>query len=315
MLMIGPTCGVNASDSQAVLAFKKHLSTIPCFSKIVFSEADCQNNIIRSYYAAVCGLNYVYRTLDGKGDIDLPVSATNRNRSSIYVGRYGDMHWAIAGYDLTISIKPPADHLAPDGSCYVFVNEILTFGFQAVQAGTFVWRGNTFAAKPSQFARELGDTDNFTGEIHIEAGVVKKMIVHKDGMSEFSYATNGADVPHGLPLVVTRLAPDGSCRGRWIIHSMIPANREASDVHFDPYQRIQSDIAMVRVISNGVEYITHAQDQQLRNKVLTEQLADFAHLKKPMLAKQTFVQKAFLVVLVLLLGLGGWYFWRQGRQN
>lgn len=268
------------NDSQAVIAFKKYLATPPCYSKILFSEADCSNNVTRNYYVAICGDNYVYRTLYGGENVDLPVSVTNRNRSSIYVGRWGDMHWAIAGYDLTIAIKPLPAQPRPDGSSYVFVNELLTLGFQHVQAGTFVWNGRYFEVKPSVFARELGRTENYSGEIIVEGGVVKKMIVKTAGISEFQYDNSVTNIPYGLPSVITRLTPEGRCVSRWIIHEMIAANSSDTSILFDPKQRIQPDIAVIRVISNGIERIATAQNPQMRNNLLREQLADFAPLSQ-----------------------------------
>lgn len=294
------------NNIQAVIAFKKHLSTPPCYSRILFSEADCSNNVTRSYYVAICGDNYVYRTLYGGENIDLPVSVTNRNRSSVYVGRWGDMHWAIAGYDLTIAVNPLPAQPLPDGSSYVFVNELLTFGFQHVQAGTFVWNGRYFEAKPSVFARELGQTENLSGEIIVEGGVVKRMIVNTAGVSEFQYDTSGTNIPYGLPSIISRLTPDGRCTSRWIIHDMIKAVPSDTAMLFDPKHRIQSDIAVIRVISNGVERIATAQNPQLRNNLLREQLADFVPLTQRELGRRSFVRSAFGVLVVLLTGLGIW---------
>lgn len=308
-------CPVKAAittDSEAVTAFKRHLATPPCYSKILFADADCSNNVTRSYYAAVCGDNYVYRTLDGNEHIDLPVSITNRNRSSIYVGRWGDMRWAIAGYDLTIQTQSSLMPGSPDGSSYVFVNELLTFGFQHVQAGTFVWNGNHFVAKPSLFARELGVTENFVGEIVVEDDRVKRMIIQTAGVSEFGYDDPATNIPKGLPSTISRLTLDGHCYKRILIRNMTEASSHGElALLFDPHKRIQPEIAVIRVLSNGVETVTSAQDPQMRKEMLAEQLADFTHLTRRELAKRSFVQRTFLVIIVLLVGFGVWRVWKQ----
>ncbi len=302
------------SDTQAVTAFKRHLATPPCYSKILYSEADCNNNIVRRYYAAICDENYVYRSLHRNENVDLPISMSNRNWSSVYVGRWRDMHWAIAGYDLTIETQPSPAKPAPDGSSYVFVNELLTFGFQHVQAGTFVWNGNYFVAKPSRFARELGQTENFTGKIVVEAGVVKKMIVEKAGVAEFQYDNSITTLPHGLPSVISKLTPDGHCTARWLIHEMTKASTEETATLFDPKQRIQPGLAAIRVISNGVETVIQPQNSQMRKEILAEQLADFVTLTQREAARRSFIRKTFMIVIFLLFGSGIWYVWKHVRS-
>lgn len=297
-------------DNEAVTAFKRFLATPPCYSKILYSEADCSNSIIRSYYAVVCGDNYVYRTLEGSPNIDLPISTTNRNHSSIYVARWGNVRWMIAGYDLTIQTGQSDDLRVPDGSLYV--NEILTLGFQHVQAGTFVWRGNHFEVKPSLLARELGVTENFRGEIVIEQGRVKKVIIKTAGVSEFQYDDSVTNIPMGLPSTISRLMPDGRCYKRFLIHNLTAANgQEELAAIFDPKQRIQPEIAVIHSLSNDVETVTDAQNPQLRKEVLAEQLIDFAHLTRQERARQSFLRRTFQVVLFLLVGFGVWRLYTQ----
>lgn len=303
-----------SSDTQAVVAFKRHLATPPCYSKILFSEADCNNNIVRRYYVAICDENYVYRSLYGNENVDLPISISNRNRSSVYVGRWRDMHWAIAGYDLTIEIQPSPTRPAPDGSSYVFVNELLTFGFQHVQAGTFVWRGDHFVAKPSLFARELGQTENFTGKIIVEDGLVKRMIVEKAGVSEFQYDDSTTSIPHGLPSVISKITADGHCTSRWLIHNMTKASAEETAALFDPNQRIHPELVAIRVISNGVETVAKAQNPQMRKEILAEQLADFVSLTQRVAARRSFIQRTFMLVVFLLLVSGIWYLWKHIKK-
>lgn len=299
-----------ATDDDAVTAFKRYLATPPCYSRVLFSEADCDNNVTRSYYAAVCGDNYVYRTLDGNPNIDFPISITNRNRSSIFVGRWGGMRWAIAGYNLTVQTGQSGSLRVPDGS--VYVNEILTLGFQHVQAGTFVWRGNHFDVKPSLLARELGVTENLTGEIIIEQGRVKRMIIKTAGVSEFQYDDSVTNIPMGLPSIISRLMPDGHCYKRFFLHNLTAASRqEELATIFDPKQRIQPEIAVIHSLSNDVETVTDAQNPELRKGILAEQLVDFAHLTSQERARRSFLRRTFQVVLFLLVGFGVWRLWTR----
>ena len=260
--------GANSlTDSPDVAAFKRHLATIPCYQEIIFSESDCNNNITRTYYAAVCGADYAYRSLEGQPDLSLPISATNRNRSSIYVGRYGDKHWRIAGYDLFIDSSGNTKAMSVDGSSYVFVNEVMSFGFQHVQAGTFVWQGDHFTVKPSQFARELGQNEDFQGRIVVEGGRVKRMIIDGAGICDYEYGNEGEEVPRGLPIKISRITAEGYCFSRLVIHRLIPqAGKTASDL-FDPYQRIQPDIAKVSLVSNAAVVTIHPKNPKLRNTI------------------------------------------------
>ena len=304
-----PAVGV---DSEAVVAFKRHLATPPCYSRILYSAADCSNTVLRSYYAACCGDNYVYRQLTGYENIDLPVSYTNRNHSLVFGGRLGDTHWAIAGYDLNIDLQPALGRPPADGSLYVYLNELLSFGSQHVQAGTFVWQGNHFEAQPSRFSQELGISKAFTGEIFLESGRVKRMVVKTSGIWDYGYDDAVTNIPVGLPTTITQVAQNGRCVSRFLIQRMTPGDPLGTTALFDPKRQIDPEITILHTVSNGIETVTGAQNP-LVMQISVEELAPFARKE---MARRSLIKRAVLwSVFTPSIGLALWLLWKKGRAG
>lgn len=299
-----------AVDSEAVVAFKRYLATPPCYSRILYSTADCSNNVLRSYYAACCGDNYVYRQLTGFENIDLPVSHTNRNHSPIFGGRLGDTHWAVSGYTLNIDLQPAPGRPPPDGSLHVYLNQLLSFGSQHVQAGTFVWQGNHFEAQASRFSQELGVSGIFTGEIFVEAGRVKRMVVKGSGIWDYGYDNSSTNIPKGLPTTITQVKQDGRCVSRFIIQRMTPGDRTGDSALFDPKRQIDPQITILQVVSNGIETVTGAQNPLV--KQITEE--ELGPLARKEIARRSRIQKAVLwSVFTPSIGLALWLLWKKHR--
>ena len=299
------TFNVNAQD-DAVEAFKKHLSSPPCFSKILYSEASCNDTVSQSFHAAYCGNSFFLRSLTGKENIDLPVSNTNRNRSTLYVGRLGDTRWQIADYQTTISILP--DILKPDpytdmsDSLQMSVGGIISLSSQHILPGTFVWSGNKFICKGTRFAAQFGYSE-FHGEIVVEGGFVTKMTIPGAGMWGYKYSQS-PNIPFGLPSEIISLGPHDVCLSKVLVQAMIVGNPSDELSIFDPKGLVDSSLAVPRVLSNSVEIVS-GQVGDAVFKLEQEGDADAARKVQAGLLQRPGKRIAVLVILLVVsLGAG-----------
>jgi hypothetical protein len=241
------------ADEDAVAAFKKHLSSPPCFSRIIYSEVSCNDTVSRTIYAAYCGDSFFIRQLTGSENIDLPIGASNRNSSPMFVGRMGDARWQIAGFGLTISQQPDAARADPyagmsdDMRCVV--GGIVGLSSQHLVPGSFVWNGNHFKAKASSIAAQF-NVQEFEGDITVEGGVVTKMVTRGAGAWTYKYSKS-SNVPFGIPSEITRIGRDSPCVSKVVIHEMVPGDPAEELLTFDPKRFFDTNFMTMKQLSRG----------------------------------------------------------------
>lgn len=255
-----------------VEAFKRFLSTPGCFSKIIFSEATCNDVVSRTYHAGWCDGSFFLRQLSGFENINLPISTTNRNRSPLYVGSLVDTRWQIAGYKLSMSIQPnvlnPDGYAAMSDSMQIFTGAILSFGSQHVQPGTFVWSGNKFRAEASQLGKRYGYS-TFFGEIAETNGFVSTMTIEGSGTWSYRYG-NDTKLPVGVPSEIITPGTNNGCVKKFIIRELV--TRKPDEVYdvFDPTRQIEPAVTVRSTWSNSLEIVKAVENPLVTAMVVEE---------------------------------------------
>lgn len=300
-------------EEAAITKFKEHLSTPPCYSKILYSEASCNNTLIRSFHAACCRDSFFLRQLTGFENIDLPVSFTNRNKSPLYVGRLGDTRWQIAGYDLSLAVQAVPDKADPitgmSDAMKVMFGGMLCLGSQHVQPGTFVWNGNKFTAQATEFAKNFG-YKQFEGEIIVESGLVSKMIVKGSGMWKYTYSNQSTNIPFGLPAEIIELGSDEKCQAKIVVQEMAPGDPLNEPMLFDPKNRIDPTIAIVHIYSNNVQTV-ETNENPLVTQINMEEVAPFAHRLE--VRRHKIRIYTVIVIVGITISFLLWMVWKRQR--
>lgn len=312
-------------DDAQMEAVKHWLSVSPCFSLIRYSAMDYQDRKERGYALAVCGETFVFKQSNTDYDFSVPISRTNRNRATLFLGRLGSMRWQIAsgGYKVTESYSPdparPDPYAAASDSTLMTIAEPLTFGSMQLQPGSFVWKGNTFAAKLNPVAEQImrGAGRNDTNWLHrllmgkIERTSPTNLVLSGPllGRAELTFAQN-AGLPLGWPKRIEVLRDNK--RVRQLVFQVVETGTPA-DVReiANPANLITAEVAQRSVWSNGVEIAT-AEANNLVVSLVREELAEQMRNREPGLQrKPMYFLLAGLVGIVAL----GWLAFRRTKTE
>ena len=287
---------------DAVEAFKTYLAHPPCISKIIYSEASCNDTVSRTLVGGWCGDSFFVRQLTGSENPDLPVSLTNRNQSVLYLGRLGDTRWQIAGYQLALSIQPnlskPDSYAGMSDSMITMLEGVITLGSQHVQPGTFVWSGDKFTVKASSWARQFGAKE-FQGEIIVTGGLVARMIITGSGTWDYKYSA-ATNLPLGIPAEIFCGGSD-HCRSKIMIKEMVPAMPSDEMKIFDPKERIDKSVAILKVLSNSIVIVNPVRMGPLATQLAKEELPPTGNVNsvRPVQSSKTAVRLAILSIILL----------------
>ena len=275
------------AEEDAVAAFKKHLSSPPSFSRIIYSEASCNGTIARTNYAGYCGDSFF---LQG---------------NSLFVGRVGDARWQIAGSRLTISEHPdpaqPDPYAGMSDDMRSLVGGIVSLTTsQYVVPGSFVWNGNHFKCKG--VLTGAGRIPEFEGEITVEGGVVTKMLARGAGVWTYRYSKSN-NLPFGIPSEITMVGRDSPCVSKVIIHEMVPVDPADELLIFAPERFCDTNfmtlkkLSLSKVVSLSTEphALTQLEDDEL--KLRLEKAARAAAQRS---RKRTILLIVCVVVLVVV---------------
>jgi len=286
-----------------VEAFKRYLANPPCFSRIIYSEVSCNNTVSRTEVGGWCGDSFFLRELTGSENLDFPISLTNRNQSTLYVGRLGDTRWQIAAYNLSISVQPnlskPDAYTGMSDGMQAMLGAVLSLGSQHVQPGTFVWSGNKFKVKASPFAKQFG-AEEFDGEIVVTDGKVARMIVNGSGTWDYKYPPN-TNILAGLPSEIIYGGND-NCISKIIIKEMIPAKPSDEMKLFDPRSQIDASVTILKVLSNSVVVVKPVPNQLLTKMAKEQFISDKTNIEQS--AKTTTNTRVIILSIMLLLSVG-----------
>ena len=287
---------------DAVEAFKTYLSHPPCISKIIYSEVSCKDTVSRTLAGGWCGSSFFVRELTGSENLDLPISLTNRNHSVLYVGRLGDTRWQIAGYNLSLSIQPdlskPDPYAGMSDGMKTMLDGVINLGSQHVQPGACVWSGDNFTVKASSWSRQFGATE-FHGKIIVSGGLVSRMIINGSGTWDYRYSAT-ANLPLGMPTEIICGGND-SCISKIFIKEMIPAMTADEMKIFDPKERIDKTVTLLKVLSNSIIIIKPLAKGPLVTQLAKEDLASAGTVNNisPVKSQKPIVRLAILLIILL----------------
>jgi hypothetical protein len=305
VFIVFPARQLRAAD-DAVEAFKAYLAHPPCISKIIYSEASCNDTVSRTVVGGMCEDSFYIRQLMGSENLNAPISLTNRNQSVLYVGRLGDTRWQIAGYKLTLSIQPnlskPDPYAGMSDGMKTVLNGVVNLGSQHVQPGTFVWAGNKFTAKASSWARQFG-AESFQGEIVVAEGLVKRMAITGSGTWDYKYS-GATNLPLGMPSEIICGGSD-HCTSKIFIKEIIPSIPSDEMKVFDPKERIDGAITTLSVYSNSIQIVKPLRGQAIQTaKAELEPTGTVKNVILGQPSKSTAVERVVILSTMLLLFVG-----------
>lgn len=309
------------SDEAAVVAFKDYLSHPPRIARLVFSKsltdpARAQSlRGIQRYIAAVDGDSFFYREIKAGENPDLPISAKNKMRSSLFVGRSGDMRWQIVGFDIKEAVNAQPEH--PDAYTAfadnerLIANEVFGFSSQLVEPGSFTWNGNKFNVPLGKTYKSLVRVepplpDTFSGSIKVKHGnVVEMSAEHWLGTATYEYDSS-AHLPLGIPSKITRGGKS------YTIHELVFLDKE--DVRpeiFRPETYVAAELASITVVSNSQRTV-----EPKANKLATEVIYQDLMEQKAVLQKKTSNKRITVAFVVLLVAATvGFLVFRMWRRR
>lgn len=293
---------IDAADDQ-VEVFKKYLSNRPCISRILYSEMSCQGTEKRSLVAGWCGSSFYVRQVTGRENIDVPISETNRNWSPLYVGCLGDTRWQIAGYNLTLSVRPNLQNVDPyagmSDAMQIMLGGVIALGSQHVQPGSFVWSGTNFTVQANPLGKQFGFND-FKGWIVVLNGRVVRMVIRGSGMWDYKYSTN---VPTGLPSEIINLGGNEACASKILIKEITFASESEEMNIFDPRNHIDKSVTILKGLSNGIvtvkpkpnSKVAEIAKQEMAAAVHSEEVTKHSMARQVTIAAVVLVSAGFLI--------------------
>ncbi len=304
---------MNAMGAQPSDAFKEYLSSEPCISKIRFSEIACDNaTVAKEYVGAVCGQNFFLRQLQAGDNPKFPISLTNRNRSSFFVGRSKSMRWQIADYEVTRSYdpnerKPDAYTVGSDHLRLVF-NDLLGMGAQHLEVGSAKWERNTYYALPFATYRQFATTEEslkrlFRGEVTITDGNVTGMALPASGKFKYSYDAL-KKLPVGIPSEIIWSDKIGGCLKKISI-AEFQFGTTADDLShmFEPDFHIVSEAAIPSVLSNSIFVSRAKPGKATLNKIWLDHQVYVTPKRSRLFATQRYIIFGFMGASVVMLVL------------
>jgi len=254
--------GTSLPNDSSVVAFKNYLSRPPRISRIVYSELETGRRVI----AAVDGENLYYREIKPGENPDLPIGANNLMRGTPFVGRFGDLRWQIAGFNITKAFHADTNNQDPytgfADAARVVLNGILNLGSQHVEPGSFIWKGNEFEVQSSvafnyQFraveTNRAGQQifkqplpDKLQGTVTVKNGVITEMIINLSGKFTYEYDAK-MKLPFGIPSQIK------SGQGTYLIEKLVLAGNEGVNPEiFQPERYVAPELTILKIVSNNI---------------------------------------------------------------
>jgi hypothetical protein len=292
LLMMANANADEPGDAGRVAQFKQFLSSRPAVGNLVFSYAGPSGSLsgpfqTNFFHAAWDGDNFFYRQIPSA---DAYTAKTTRTFgvAGVFCGRYGGKYFYVQN---GLIVEGPAGPLPPRpepidpitlralGSLLV-LEACLNFGLWDTETNSFVWDGNSFAAKtgneidvsrpmyrrlpkagakPGPWLPRVRSTDPVLGRIETEGGAVRQMELNSKALTvKYEYLEANPLTP---PLPNKTAVFSGKLlRGAFEILRLETSAEPLGDSYFAPDNYVgPGHYRTVRMAKGGLKIENHAE--------------------------------------------------------
>jgi hypothetical protein len=308
-LLVGIFAGYAQTGGKEddVAALKKYLSQPPCISRLVYSEipVDAKQKG-RTYVAAFSEEGFYMREIKPGENYDVPISSSNRMRSSLLVGRYHDTSWQINGFNVAATIDPnpkQSDRYTVFAENQkTLLQEVVTLGSQEIKPGSAVWNGDKFQAVPSSFMRQMfPDKKLLNGEAKVADGRIVEMQIESSGMWDYEYE-DSPKRPRWFPARIWPFGPGHVRRQGFFIQEIVLSENNDLTNKFLPTAHIAQDVALLTVVSNNQAVHSFDSEDPGVIAIVRKEMSPIAKNHN----RKTIAWIGFATIIVIIIGITGY---------